>query len=161
MKKHFIALDKRSAIIYETVTGNIHFFEVGDVVKHDDDTVGLATIVSFEESHDYPGEVKVNTTSGYAHLDFIIKLNNTSSLSSQMIAYVENYVDNLDKITQIAHVPTAAGIPYDMVSCEFILKDGSKGIIQKATTERAYYISFKNKEEFNERIMWRIRMNMV
>ncbi len=49
------------------------YFKVGEVVEHEDDTVGSATILSFEIDEEY-NEVKVITDKGWAHLDFLVKL---------------------------------------------------------------------------------------
>jgi len=65
LKQNFISTNKSTAInSYSQV------FTIGDVVIHDDGTAGEATITGFEIDDEY-NEVKVFTTSGYAHVDFI------------------------------------------------------------------------------------------
>jgi hypothetical protein len=49
------------------------YFTVGEIVKHDDDTAGSAKIESFELNHE-KNEIKVHTDRGYAHIDFLIKI---------------------------------------------------------------------------------------
>lgn len=66
-KVNYIAVDKKSAI-----SSYGQEFNVGEVVSHDDKQVGEATILSFELDESTL-EVKVNTTKGWAHLDFIVK----------------------------------------------------------------------------------------
>jgi hypothetical protein len=62
---NYIAANKQSAI---NTTGEI--LKVGDVVGHQDLTVGLARIDSFEIDEE-TAEIKANTEKGYAHIDFI------------------------------------------------------------------------------------------
>lgn len=50
-----------------------NFYKVGETVSHEDQTVGEAVILSFEPNEDID-EVKVITTKGYAHLDFLTKV---------------------------------------------------------------------------------------
>lgn len=49
------------------------YFTVGDLVKHDDEEAGTATILSFEINHER-NEVKAHTDKGYCHIDFITKV---------------------------------------------------------------------------------------
>jgi hypothetical protein len=49
------------------------YFSVGEEVSHDDETVGSAYITGFEIDDAY-NEVKVLTSKGYAHLDFLRKI---------------------------------------------------------------------------------------
>lgn len=46
------------------------YFAHGDEVRHEDDQVGTATIISFEPIIER-NEIRVKTDKGYAHLDFI------------------------------------------------------------------------------------------
>lgn len=62
---NFISADKKKAI---NSYGEI-FFE-GDVVGHEDNMLGTATIQRFEVD-DESNEVKAITEKGYAHIDFI------------------------------------------------------------------------------------------
>jgi hypothetical protein len=49
------------------------FFTVGELVLHEDETAGPATITSFETKIDN-NEIRVNTDKGYAHIDFLVKV---------------------------------------------------------------------------------------
>jgi len=49
------------------------FFTVGELVKHQDETVGEATIKSFEPVVEM-NEVQVTTDKGYAFIDFLVKI---------------------------------------------------------------------------------------
>ena len=46
------------------------FFAIGQLIKHQDEEAGNATIVSFEINAEI-NEVRVNTDKGFAHIDFI------------------------------------------------------------------------------------------
>jgi hypothetical protein len=46
------------------------FFTIGDVVKHQDNSAGTATIVSFEANPNM-NEIKAITDKGSAYIDFI------------------------------------------------------------------------------------------
>jgi len=65
LKQNFISTNKSAAI---NSYGDV--FTIGNIVIHDDGTAGEATITGFEIDDEY-NEVKVFTTSGYAHVDFI------------------------------------------------------------------------------------------
>ena len=64
----YISTDKKSAI-----SGFGDEFHVGEVVKHQDEDAGTATILGFEVDVEV-NEVLVNTDKGKAHLPFIVKL---------------------------------------------------------------------------------------
>lgn len=49
------------------------YFTVGEIVKHDDDKAGCAKIESFELNHE-KNEIKAHTDRGYAHIDFLVKI---------------------------------------------------------------------------------------
>jgi hypothetical protein len=49
------------------------FFEVGELVGHQDTDAGQATVLSFQGII-RENEVKVFTDKGYCHLDFLVKL---------------------------------------------------------------------------------------
>ena len=66
---NYISVDKKSAINCLGVE-----FIVGELVEHQDNSVGKATITSFVIDKRL-GEVKVNTNEGYAYIDFLIKSN--------------------------------------------------------------------------------------
>lgn len=68
-KINYLASDKKSAI-----SSYGDEFSLNEVVGHQDDSVGTATILSFT-MNDERGEVRVDTDKGYAHLDFLVKLN--------------------------------------------------------------------------------------
>lgn len=52
-------------------TGEV--LKVGDLVKHQDENAGRAIILSFEINEEL-GEVKAQTDKGYAHIDFLTKV---------------------------------------------------------------------------------------
>lgn len=62
--KHFISGDKNHAL------ANGVLFSVGDTVYKGDES---AVIEQFDFSNTYSPEIKVHTTQGYTHLDFITK----------------------------------------------------------------------------------------
>lgn len=64
-KQNFISADFRTARnSYED------FFTIGDIIIHEDEDAGEATIINF--SMDIPSnEIIVNTDKGWAHIDFI------------------------------------------------------------------------------------------
>ena len=70
-RQNFLSVDGKTA---RSSYGE--YFAVGETVAHDDDTVGRATIESFEPILDR-NEIRVNTNKGYAYLDFLKKLNVT------------------------------------------------------------------------------------
>jgi len=49
------------------------YFSIGEIIEHDDDSVGESQILSFEPIIDR-NEIRVHTTKGYAHIDFINKI---------------------------------------------------------------------------------------
>ena len=49
------------------------FFTVGEIVKHENNSAGTAKIHSFEPIIDR-NEIRVHTDSGYAHIDFLVKI---------------------------------------------------------------------------------------
>ena len=51
----------------------VNFFTVGEVVGHEDDTCGDATIESFTLLVN-ENEIRVETDKGFARLDFIVKI---------------------------------------------------------------------------------------
>lgn len=67
-KQNFISADSKTAR-----NSYNKYFTIGDTVKHDDESVDIATIVSFEIDIKM-NEVRVNTDQGYAHIDFINKV---------------------------------------------------------------------------------------
>ena len=66
--QNFISVDGKTA---RNSYGD--FFNVGDVVEHQDNEAGTATILSFEPSVE-KNEVWANTDKGYAFIDFISKI---------------------------------------------------------------------------------------
>lgn len=66
---NFISANKEVAINSYGIV-----FNVGELVGHEDETAGTATIESFEFD-DRTMEIKANTSLGFAHIDFITKLN--------------------------------------------------------------------------------------
>ena len=71
--RNFISTDKKVAI-----NSYGECFVVGEMVAHQDSDVGQAIITSFEVN-EIMNEVKVNTDKGYAHIDFLIKLENNEN----------------------------------------------------------------------------------
>jgi len=67
IRKNFISADRQSAI-----SSLGERFEAGEKVGHQDELVGDAVIISFEIDEE-SNEVKVNTSGGWAHLDFLVK----------------------------------------------------------------------------------------
>lgn len=67
-KQNFISTDRQTVR-----NSNGEFFTIGEEVGHEDKDAGTATILNFEMDEEY-NEIKVHTTSGYAHLDFLVKL---------------------------------------------------------------------------------------
>lgn len=65
MKRNFTSTDKKEAINSFDVR-----FAIGDIVIHQDEKAGEATIISFEVDEE-TNEVKVHTDKGYAHIDFL------------------------------------------------------------------------------------------
>lgn len=48
------------------------FFTITETVKHQDEEVGTATIISFETDVE-KNEIKVITDKGFSHIDFLVK----------------------------------------------------------------------------------------
>lgn len=69
-KQNFISVDRQTAI---SSYGEV--FSVGEVVGHEDENTGEATIESFTLMVS-ENEIRVETDKGFAHLDFIVKLKN-------------------------------------------------------------------------------------
>lgn len=69
-KQNFISIDGKTA---RSSYGD--FFSIGEVVAHQDSEVGEATITSFTGDK-AKNEIIVDTTKGFAHLDFLVKLEN-------------------------------------------------------------------------------------
>jgi hypothetical protein len=68
-EQNFISVDKN------TVRNSYgEFFTVGETVSHQDAEVGTSTIISFEPIVDR-NEIRVHTDKGYAHIDFLNKIN--------------------------------------------------------------------------------------
>lgn len=67
-KQNFISVDGKTA---RNSYGE--FFTVGEMVKHQDNEAGIATITSFVPDR-YMNEVRVSTDQGYTHIDFLEKL---------------------------------------------------------------------------------------
>ena len=67
INQNFISVDKKTA---RNSYGD--FFEIGDIVEHQDKTTGKAIISSFEIDVKM-NEIKAFTSKGYAALDFISK----------------------------------------------------------------------------------------
>lgn len=67
-KQNFISVDRKTAM-----TSYGEFFTVGEVVGHEDDTCGDATIESFTLLVN-ENEIRVETDKGFARLDFIVKI---------------------------------------------------------------------------------------
>jgi hypothetical protein len=68
--QNFISVDGKTAR-----NSYDEFFAVGEVVIHQDEDVGEATILSFEPDKD-KNEVRANTNKGYAYIDFLVKIVN-------------------------------------------------------------------------------------
>ena len=67
-KQNFISVDNKTG---RSSYGE--FFTVGEIVEHQDKAVGSAEIISFELDENQ-NEIKVNTDKGYAHIDFLVKI---------------------------------------------------------------------------------------
>ena len=67
-KQNFISVDGKTVM-----NSYGEFFTVGELVLHEDETAGPATITSFETKIDN-NEIRVNTDKGYAHIDFLVKV---------------------------------------------------------------------------------------
>lgn len=68
IRQNFISVDK------QTVRNSYgQFFTVGELVEHQNEEAGKATIISFEPKED-ENEITVHTDKGFAHLDFLVKL---------------------------------------------------------------------------------------
>jgi len=67
-RQNFISADFKTAI-----SSQDDWFTVGEVVEHQDKDAGEATIIGFGLDTD-TNEVKVFTSEGYAHLDFLVKI---------------------------------------------------------------------------------------
>ena len=66
--QNFISVDGR------TVRNSYgQFFTIGEIVSHQDEEAGKATIMSFQTNFE-KNEIEVITSKGMAHLDFIQKL---------------------------------------------------------------------------------------
>lgn len=63
-----LSVDKTSA-----VSSYGEYFSIGELVEHEDNTAGQATILSFEID-EKRNEIRVNTDKGYAYLDFLVKI---------------------------------------------------------------------------------------
>jgi len=66
-KQNFISVDSQTA-----KNSYDEYFTVGEVVAHQDKTVGEATILKFETITE-ENEITVHTDKGSAHLDYLIK----------------------------------------------------------------------------------------
>lgn len=66
--QNFLSVDSKTA---RSSYGE--FFTVGEKVAHDDKSAGVAEILSFMMDTNR-NEIRVNTTKGYAHLDFLVKV---------------------------------------------------------------------------------------
>lgn len=67
-KQNFISVDFKTAL-----SSYGEYFTLGERVRHEDSEAGEATITGFELDT-ATNEVRVFTTEGFAHLDFIRKL---------------------------------------------------------------------------------------
>lgn len=67
-QQNFISVDEKTVI---NSYGEV--FTIGEIVKHDDDDAGDATILRFETVIDR-NEIRVHTDKGYAHVDFLVKI---------------------------------------------------------------------------------------
>lgn len=67
--QNFISVDGKTVI-----NSYGQYFTVGEIVKHDDSSVGEAKIISFEPITER-NEIRVETDKGYAHIDFLVKIN--------------------------------------------------------------------------------------
>ena len=66
-RQNFISVDGK------TVRNSYgEFFTVGEFVSHEDESVGISKITSFEVDIEQ-NEIKVYTESGWAHIDFLVK----------------------------------------------------------------------------------------
>ena len=68
-RRNFISADRKCAL-----NSFDELFTIGELVGHQDDEAGTATIEGFDIDDHY-AEVKVLTDKGYAHIDFIHKIN--------------------------------------------------------------------------------------
>ena len=66
-KQNFLSVDGKTA---RSSYGD--FFTVGETVGHQDESAGVATIISFEVDVE-SNEVKTILDKGYAYLDFLVK----------------------------------------------------------------------------------------
>lgn len=67
-KQNFISVDGKTAKNSYDV-----YFTIGEIVSHQDTTVGTATILSFELDERY-NEINALTDKGHAHIDFLNKI---------------------------------------------------------------------------------------
>jgi hypothetical protein len=67
-RQNFISVDGKTA---KNSYGD--YFTVGELVKHQDETVGEATIKSFTPIQEM-NEIEVITDKGFAYLDFLVKI---------------------------------------------------------------------------------------
>ena len=67
-RQNFINVAKNTVI-----TSYGEYFCIGEEVKHEDDKAVTATIIRFEPDIE-SNEIRVITTKGYAHIDFLVKL---------------------------------------------------------------------------------------
>ena len=76
-RQNFLSTDKKMAI-----NSYGEYFVVGEKVGHEDVDAGEATINSFELDVE-SNEIKVMTEKGFAHLDFIVKLEENENNKSR------------------------------------------------------------------------------
>ena len=67
-RQNFISTDGKTAR-----NSYDQYFTVGEVVKHQDETVGEATILKFLPVEDM-NEIRAHTDKGYAYIDFSVKI---------------------------------------------------------------------------------------
>lgn len=66
--QNFLSVDGKTA---RSSTGE--YFSVGEVVAHQDETAGTSVIKQFEPLVER-NEVRVHTSRGFAHVDFLVKV---------------------------------------------------------------------------------------
>lgn len=78
-RQNFISVDQKTVI-----NSYGEYFVIGEQIRHDDKDAGEATILSFEPDVE-KNEIRVNTNKGYAHIDFLVKVDTHLDIVAQQI----------------------------------------------------------------------------
>lgn len=118
---NFLATDAQSAI-----NSYGEFFNVGDTVSHEDKDAGIATITGFELDAEN-NEVKVITTKGWVHLDFVVKANvlqSASQLKLDDVTAVMIVNHSSPRLLPNGHLEFGIAYShYEVQACEINLQD--------------------------------------